>query len=390
MADRTPAVASGQRTTVAGIASTRLKVDMHEAIFNYEKQDAALYTTLVMLGTEDAIAKTVSWHVDELVPKFARINGGITDGAADTTFTVDTPMGSYVGVGWLIKFTRTGETCLTTTGGSATSIVVTARSWGHVSAGTIVDNDEILILGPAYAEGATLGTAVTTTETQYSNYLQTVRHNWSIGGLLQELSARGGTYGGKEDARQREKMVATHKRALELLLLFSEGAVSSGTATTYGIIPWVERYATGNVNGASTVTEAVFEAGNEVLFRGGESDKRIMQMARPVHGIANQFAASLQRTKQGQRKHGLRIMDYESAHGDLSLVRNVALEGDNYSKYAFAFDPAVTKLKYGRNTKIIKDRQGTSVDGYEEEIITDFAGIWGHPESCYLWNAWAA
>jgi hypothetical protein len=390
MADRTPAVAAGQRTTVAGIVSTRLKVDMAKPIFDYENMGAPLYTTLAMLSKEDAIAKTVAWHTDELVPKFARINGGISNGLTDTTFTVDTPMGSYVNSGWLIQFTRTGETCLTTTGGSATSIVVTARSWGNTAAGTVVDNDEILIIGPAYAEGATLGSAITTTEVQYTNTLQTLRHNWSIGGLLAEISKRGGTYNGDEVKRQREKMVATHKRSLELALLFGEAATSGGTSTTYGLIPWLVRYASGNVNSASTVTESVFEAGNATWFRGGESDERVLMMSRTVHGIANQFAASLQRTKSGQKMYGLRITDYTSAHGDISLLRNVHLEGDEYAKYAVGFDPKKVGLKMGRDTRILKDRQGTSVDGQEEEIITDLAGIWGSPETCYLWTDWAA
>ncbi len=299
-------------------------------------------------------------------------------------------MGSYVNAGWLIQFTRTGETCLTTTGGSATTIVVTARSWGAVAAGTVVDNDEILIIGPAYAEGATLGAAITTTEVQYSNNLHTLRHNWSIGGLLKELSARGGTYNGDESKRQREKMVATHKRSIELALLFSEAATSAGTATTYGLYPWATAYATGNTNSASTVTESVFEAGNATWFRGGESEARVLMMSRQSHGIANQFAGSLQRTKSGQKMYGLRITDYTSAHGDVSLVRNVALEGDKYSLVAIGFDPTAVKLKMGRDTRIIKDRQGTSTDGYEEEIVTDFAPIWGQPASIYLWTNWAA
>lgn len=388
MADRTPAVSAGARTTVAGIASTRLKVDMSETIFNYENIEAPLYQTLTMLGKENAIAKTVSWHTDELVPKFARINGGISNGLTDTTFTVDTPMGSYVGVGWLCQFTRTGETFITTTGGSATSIVATARSWGNVAAATIVDNDEILIIGPAYAENATLGTAIGTTEAPYSNTVQTFRHNWALGGLLVHFSKNGGTYNGDDSVRQRKKTMATHKRSLELALLFGEAATSGATSTMYGIIPWIARYAPGNVNAASTVTETVFEAGNEILFRGGDSVKRVLMMSRYSHGVLNQFAKAGVRTKTGDRKYGLRITDYESAHGDLSCVRNVHLEGDTYKYYNFAFDPSLMKLKMGRDCVLLKNRQGTSVDGVEEEFITDMSVVMGSPDSTYLWTNW--
>lgn len=388
MAERTPAVGTGARTTVAGIASTRLRLDVSDVIYDYEDMEAALYTTLSMLGKEDAINKTVTWHTDELVPIRIRINGGISNGLTDTTFTVDNPGGSYVGVGWQIQFTRTGETCVTTTGGSATTFAVTARSWGNVAAGTVVDNDEILILGPAYAEAADLGTDVTTTEVAYNNTLQTVRSSWSIGGLLAELSKRGGTYGPEETKRQRKKMLATHKRALEILVLNGEAATSGGTSTTYGFIPWIKRYATANVNAATTVNETVFEAGNQVLFRGGQSKKRVYMLSQYNHGLANQFAKSVVRTETGDTTYGMEISNYISAHGKVRFVRNVHLEGD-YGQYtSFAFDPAGAYLKMGRDGVMLKNRQGTSNDSYREEIISDIAPVLGLPEACYLWSDW--
>lgn len=388
MADRTPTVASGARTTVAGIVSTRLKVDMGD-IYQWEAIGGALFTTLSLLGKERAINKTVSWHVDELRPKFARINGGtLTSGT--TTFTVDSPMGDYVQPNFLIEITRTGEQCITTTGGSSTTIVVASRSWGSTAAAALLDNDEILIIGPAYAEAASLQSAMSTTETQYSNNLHTMRHNWDMGGLLMELSNNGGTYGGKDPAYQRRKITSEHKRDMNLALLFAEGASSGGQATMTGLIPFITANATGNVNSATVLTEPVFEAGNETWFRAGESDSRIMLSARKAHGIANQFPSAVQRTKSGQKKFGLRMTDYESAHGDVRFVREVALEGDEYGKYMVGFDPSMAKLKVGRDTRMLKDRQGTSEDGYEEEILTDFTAIWGHPECGYVWNAIAS
>jgi hypothetical protein len=350
--------------------------------------EAALYTTLSMLGKEDAINKTVTWHTDELVPIRIRINnaGGYTD--AETTFTVDTPGGSYVGVGWQIQITRTGETMVTTTGGSATSVVVLGRSWGHVDATALVDNDEILILGPAYAEAADLGTDVTTTEVAYNNTLQTVRSSWSIGGLMAELSKRGGTYGGDDMKRQRKKMMSTHKRALEILVLKGEAATSGGTSTTYGFIPWLKRYAAGNVNSATTVNETVFEAQNQILFRAGQSKRRIWMMSQYTHGIANQFAKSFVQTKAGDSKFGLRITDYQSAHGDVKFVRNVHLEGD-YGQYeAFAFDPQSAYLKMGRDGVMLKNRQGVSNDSYREEIVSDLAPVLGLPQNCAMFSDW--
>lgn len=383
MADRTPAVASGARSTVAGIVSTRLKVDMSNT-FMYEA-DGGLYALLSLIKKEKAIAKTVSWHVDELIPKFVRINGGTLDDSG-LTFTVDTPGGSYIPSGFLLQNTRTGETYLSTTGGSATTFVVTARSWGATAAAATADNDEILILGPAYAEAASLQSAVSTTETMYSNRVQTFRRNWHIGGLLQAISENGGTYGGQDPEIQRRKMIQTVKRDLELSLLFGESAASGGTATLGGVVPFIKTNAAGNVNSATVLTEPVFELANETWFRGGESSSRILVTSRRVHGILNQFPSTVQRTSPGATKYGLRMSDYTSVHGDIRLVRNTNLEGDEYVKYAIGLDPSQVALRYVRDFRLIKDRQGVSEDGYMEEMLGDFSAVWGHPETMYLWT----
>ncbi len=388
MADRTPTVASGARTTVAGIASTRLKIDMGD-LYQWESQDAALYTTVALLGQEQAFAKTIYWHTTELRPKFARINNGGGYNDSDLTFTVDSPGGSYVKAGFIIQVTRTGETMIVASS-TSTAITVSARSWGATAAAALVDNDEILIIGPAYAESASLQSAITVTETQYSNNIHTMRHNWNVGGLLMEISKKGGTWNGDEAKLQREMIMATHKRDMNLAMLNSEAATSGGTATMGGLIPFIKTNASGNVNSATVLTDPVFEAGNATWFRGGESSQRVLVCSRNFHAIVSQFAKAQIQTRTGETKYGLRLADYLSAHGDIRLVREVALEGDEYSTYAVGFDPGKVKMKFVRNTRLIKDRQGVSEDGYEEELLTDFSCEWGHAETCYLWDSVAA
>lgn len=386
MADRLPTVASGARSSVAGIASTRLKVDMGD-LYRYESDEGALFTTAAMLGKERATNKTVSWHTSELPPKFIRINNGAGYNTTDLTWTVDSPGGSYVNSGWLLKVTRTGETVLTTTGGSATSIVVAtgARSWGPNAAAALIDNDEILIIGPAYAENAALGAAITVTETQYSNSIHTMRDNWSISGLMMEMSENGGTYEGAEPEIQRVDMLLKHKRNINLALLHGEAGTSGGTATTQGVTEFVLANAAGNTNSASTLTEPVWEGGNKTLFRAGQR-KKIFIASRSVKGILNQFPGSVQRTTSGQSTYGLEITDYQSAYGKLMIITEIGFEGDKYDGYALGLDPKGVKFKYVRDTRMIKNRQGTSVDGYEEEVLTDFAGVWGMPDFHYLWT----
>ena len=386
MADRLPAVASGARSTVAGIASTQLKVDMDD-IYMYESEsEDALFKTMSMISKETAHAKTVAWHADELVPQFVRINGGTLDDSG-VTFTVDTPGGSYIPPGTLLENTRTEEQYVTTTGGTATTFVVTARSWGATAAAATADNDEIMIVGPAYAESASLQSAVSTTAVQYTNNIQTVRHNWSVSGLLEAIAKNGGTYGGEDPAIQRRKTMATHRRTLNRLLLNAEAATSGGTATMTGIIPFARVNNSGGVNHATTLTEPVFEAHNQTWFDAGESGDRVLLCSQAVHGILNQFPSTLQRTKSGQKNFGLRLSDYQSAHGDIKIVRERQLRGDKYAKAAIGFDPTRVKLKVVRDTRLIKNRQGVSEDGYSEEVLTDLSAIWGAPGTIVYWDS---
>lgn len=390
MADRTPPVASGARTTVAGIASTRLKVDMGDIHFYESMSEDALFKTMSEFTKERAHAKTVAWHGSELVPEFARINGGtLTSGG--TTWTVDTPGGSYAPPNFLVEVTRTGEQCVTTTGGSATSIVLSSRSWGNVAAAALLDNDEIMILGPAYAESASLQSAVSVTETQYTNNVQTVRHNWNVGGLLMAIAENGGTYGGKEPEIQRKLTLATHRRVLNRLLLNADSGSSGGQATMQGVIPFIVNNSNAsNTNAATVLTEPVFEAQNQIWFDGGESGSRALIASQACHGILNQFPGTVQRTTPGAKKFGTRIADYMSAHGDIRIVRERALRGDKYKKYMVGMDMDQAKLKYVRDTRMLKDRQGVSEDGYEEEVLSDISAVWGAPDTLCLWNAIAS
>ncbi len=386
MADRLPTVASGARTTVAGIASTRLVVDMGD-LYKLETEEGALMTTMGILGMERAKNKTVQWHTSELRPKFIRVNGGtLTD--STTTITVDTPGGNYVLPGFQIKNTRTKETMIATTGGSATTVVVTARSWGATAAAALLDNDEFMILGPAYAENASLQSAQSVTETLYSNYLQTLRHNWSIGGLAQNLAEHGGNYGGKDPDVQRQDMFLTHKRDCNLTLLHSEGAVSGGTATMQGIIPWIETNAPNNVLTTSTLTEANLQGLMRTWFRYGRSRNRALLVSQRIGDIISEFAGSAQRVEPGEDTYGLDIRTYQSKSGKVKVIVEYGLEGDKHAGTAVGLDLGTggkgLKLKHARNTQLIKNRQGTSVDGYEEEVLTDLSGVYGIPEGFCL------
>ena len=51
------------------------------------------------------------------------------------------------------------------------------------------------------------------------------------------------------------------------------------------------------------------------------------------------------------------------------------------------FNPNRVALKFVRDTRMLKDRQGVSEDGYQEEVLTDISAIWGSPDELIYWDS---
>lgn len=377
-------VSKGTRTTSTGLTSSRLKVDMGD-LHKLEDNEGALVVTLGELGKKPAFGKSINWHTSELRPKFDRINNGAGYTSGDTAVVVDN--GAYFQDYDNIKFTRTGEVArVSSVSGNTLTIV---RSWGATAAAALVDNDEILILGPAYPEGTKLKSPRSVTEVEFTNYTELVRHNFTISGTLRAVGEAGGLYHGNDVDLQRRDMMLSHKRDLNLKFLHSEGAQSGDTRTLDGIIPFVTTNGTNRTNSTATLTEKAWNDGLRVAFRNANSNKLLAIMSRSVAGIINEFASSVQRVTPGTSKFGLRLMDYTSPHGEVRMITDVALEGDELSKYIVLIDPVKGPVqRVLRDTILIKDRtDDRSEDAYAEEILTETSVEWGHPDKHYIFNA---
>lgn len=378
----------GARTTNSGMAPSRLKIDMGN-LYELEDSQGALYVTGNVLGGGRAKSFEVKWHTDELRPKFDAVNNGAGYTAADTSVVVDNV--KFFAIGDLAKVTRTGEVIYISAVNDATGALTVTRSWGATAAAAIVDNDEILIIGPHYDENAQLQSARSTTEVQYTNQTAIWRHNFEVSGTHQAIAEAGGHEHGSDVAYQRKKMLLEHKRDINLACLFSEQGASGTRRSMMGIIEFIKTYGVGRVNSTSGVSFSVFMTAARTATR--YNNKRMVIICSRLFaqivtewGLANNVHIHLE---VGAKTFGLDVMKITTPHGTFSLLVDDALEGTEYSQFAICVatdEKGGPKWKWLRQTTLLKNRQEDDQDGYEEEVITEGTMELGNPQFHYLFD----
>lgn len=380
------------RTTQSGIASSRHKVQMGD-LYKLEDKEGALWVTANMMGKKKAGGYEVKWHTLELRPKFDTLGAAIT-GTGDASITVSNP--SYFQINDLIKVTSTKESMMVTgVTGAALGVV---RSWGAVAAQTASNGAEVLIIASHYGENARLQAGRTVTEVQYTNRVALWRDNFEISGTLQAIGEQGGLYHGNDVDLQRDQMHKAHKRGINHACLFSETGVSGDQRSMMGLIEFIKTYGSNRTNSTSAVTFSVFQTASKTAVRYSDSKRMVIICSTQFAQIVTEWALGLSASNPNavinmdpsKELFGLRIIDIQTAHGRFRLLVDDALEGTEYSKYAVCVGTDkgnAPEWRYLRDTRVLKNRQETDQDGYEEEILTEGTMELGNPDHLYLFDS---
>jgi hypothetical protein len=375
-----PSMVSGARAT-NNILAGRQVVDMGD-IHQLENDKAKLFTMVAKLGKKGAHNQTIKWMTDELNPKADAVNNGAGYADSDTSIVVDN--GGFFRKRDLVKVPRTGEVLLVTN--ISTNTLTVTRSVGGTAAAALVDNDPLVILGPAYAQGSTLEAARSTVEVEKTNYMQIFRHSFKVTGTHVSMGKQGGHYVESDVVTQRRKKALEHARDINLTAYFGEAALASGNGYLGGII---EQIPAGNIDSTSSLTEVELNDGLKGMFRYGSS-KKVLFCSRAVAGIIDGLLRDRQRITPGDTKHGIATTEYTSSHGVIQIVPDHALEGAVYDKFAVLVDPDGPTYRYLRDTKLLTGRQGPDEDAEVEEYLTECSFEWGNGNTHGLFNAIAS
>ena len=369
---------SGARDT-ANILAVNKKVEMGN-VHMLEDDKIKLTKLVSQISKRNVTNSTYKWMTDELNPKFDQLAEALD--SSETGVDVDT--GSYFRVNDLVKVVETGEVMLVTS--ISTNTLTVVRGSGSTAGTAAADNGQLLILGPAYAEGDTLEAARSTTEVEVTNYTQIFRHPFHLTGT----EAKTGLYSGDEVTKQRGKKLLEHVRDINLTAYWGEKSsdiagptgIYRSTGGLYEFIP------TANRDSVAVLTEAEFNDGLRSAFRYG-SDTKVLFCSRKFAGIINEYMSNVQRVEPGDSKYGVKMMNYTSPHGELKVVTDIAIEGTEYDKYGFVVDIADCGQVcfQGRDTQLLLDRQATDEDGVKEEYLTETGFEWGNGSNHYVFNA---
>ena len=363
--------------TISGIRHTkninqdRRVVDMGKKIALLEPNKSPLITLTKRLSTKPTINPIFHWLEDELQAKWSKVSTAEANVAATDLVVSDIEL---FRVGFLVKVPRTGEIMRVTDVTASTDTITVKRSFGTTAAAAILQNDPIVILGSAEAEGGLATTPLSVVTSTVFNYTQIFKTAVQLS-KTQEASE---LYGGSDRAYQRLKKGIEHAVDLERAAWFGEKAEDNTGSTpvrsTGGVMSFIETNAV-SYDASDSLTEDNFEKEFlEGLFRYGSSKKTLFASSRVI-SVINSWGREKIQTVTGEETYGLKIYRYISAHGELNIVKHQLFEGAVYGKMGVALDLDAGEVAWrplsGRDTKLRTGIEPNDADYYLDEYITE-------------------
>ena len=350
---------------------------------HYLDPSAAPLTVLTKKASKASVYNPkYEWIEKDLPARWDAVNNGAGYTAGDTSIVVD--HGAYFSVGDVVLVPRTGERVRVSNVSTNTLTVV--RSVGPTAAAALLDNDDFLIIGNAYAEGANAGSEKSHQETYPYNYTQIVRTPYGVTGTETQTE----NYTGPDKPRLRAEKAIEHMIDIERTILFGERDIdTSSTDNPRRYTGGFLYYATSNVKDfGGVMTEAELEDWCEDLFHytGGSDTKFVAAAPTPISVLDQLAVARLQLVPRDQTL-GMTVKQFVTSHGNLMITKHRLLEdgyttGDGYGGYMLAVDPSKIGYRFLRNrdTKLRTDIQAPDLDCWKDEYLTEMGWVVMNPQ----------
>jgi len=356
----------------ADILSNQRVVDMSPTIAQLEPDEAPLTTMLQKTASRAAYSQKVEWLSDELMPRLTTLSASAA--SADTAIAVATGTGTYFRAGDVVRFATTGENA-SVSAVSANTIYVT-RALGGVTALSAASGIDLVKIGNAAAEGATLGTLVQTKKVANYNYAQIQRDPFGFTNTLVASKL----YGGPEPANEAKKKLIEHKRQLENTMFWGVRDLNTSGGAPIGYCGGLYQYVTSNVtSGVGTLTESVFETFLRKAFRYGSQNK-VMFCSPLVASALSSFPQSkLAPPAPSIDTYGVSLSKYQSASGATVQIMvkrdwyDFQSTGNQYGGIGVVVDMEDVTMRPLRDTVLKPDRQANDEDSVKQEYLTEWS-----------------
>ena len=357
----------------ADILSNQRVVDMSPTIAQLEPDEAPLTTMLQKTSKRAAFSQKVEWLSDELVPRLTTLSASATSSA--TALSVATGTGTYFRPGDVIRIASTGENCAVSAV-SADAVYVVARTLGAVTSISAASGVDVIKVGNAAAEGATLGTLIQTKKVANYNYAQIQRDPWGFTNTLVASKL----YGGPEPANEAKKKLIEHKRQMENTLVWGvRDLVTTGSAPI-GYVGGIYQYVTSNITASiGTLTETLFETFLRKAFRYGSQNKVMFCSPLVASALSSFPQGKLAPPSPSIDTFGVSLSKYQSASGamvDIMVKRDwydFQAAGNQYGGIGVVVDMDDITMRPLRDTVLKPDRQANDEDSVKQEYLTEWS-----------------
>jgi hypothetical protein len=357
----------------ADILSNQRVVDMSPTIAQLEPDEAPLTTMLQKTSKRAAFSQKVEWLSDELVPRLTTLSASATSAA--TALSVATGTGTYFRPGDVIRIASTGENCAVSAV-SADTVYVVARTLGAVTSISAASGVDVIKVGNAAAEGATLGTLIQTKKVANYNYAQIQRDPWGFTNTLVASKL----YGGPEPANEAKKKLIEHKRQMENTLFWgTRDLVTTGSAPI-GYVGGIYQYVTSNITSSvGALTETLFETFLRKAFRYGSQNKVMFCSPLVASALSSFPQGKLAPPSPSIDTFGVSLSKYQSASGamvDIMVKRDwydFQAAGNQYGGIGVVVDMDDITMRPLRDTVLKPDRQANDEDSVKQEYLTEWS-----------------
>lgn len=364
------------------ILSNERVIDMSDRIDMLEPDEAQFFTMLNKLPKGNrAISSKVEWLEDQLFPRLSATSTTAASGVSSISVTAsESP---YFRAGDLCRITTTGEAFeVVGVGTTSASILEVTRGVGDTTAASFASAVDIVIVGNAAVQGASLGTRAITVRTTQYNYTQIFRHPY---GFVETLIASK-QYGGPIMMRERHKKGVEHKRALDGSLFFGardyQSPGDSGGSEPQGFVGGLIEYITTNShNVAGTLSYTDLETNMRQDLQYAQDP---VVFASPLVGtvLSAYSITAWTRATPEQSVWGVHIDGFLSgAYGTnvpVIFVKHwndftVATGTGGWGGQFFTVDMNAVRIRPMRDTRLLRGRQGNSEDQQVEEYLTELS-----------------
>lgn len=377
----------GTRTTL-NIEQSRRIPDVDDKIYVLEPNESPLTAFLTQIGKMVdgskfkgmALQKRVVYNPEftEYEDQYSGVWDAINNGAgysdSDTALVVDdaSKFTKYD----LVKVVRTGEIMRVTSINYSTKTLTVTRGAGATSAAAILDNDNLLIIGPAFEEGSKSGESNTTKLLKVTNFTQIFKTKFGVTGT-EDASKLYPADASKDLKYLRAKHGIEHAKKIERAYWFGEKKEVTGPdgkplRLSGGILEAINSGGNVQDEASSSLTETEFRNFlRDYAFKYGSNEKYFF-CGNIVLAYIEGFAAGRLQIVPSDKNYGVEVRKFLSSFGSLNIIRHPMFD-QSYSGMGVVLDLSTVKHcpLNGRDTVLETNIQDNDADEEVDQYKTE-------------------